>query len=163
MPCACKVPAVQYPETAEWGPITWAILHGLAERSGRNTNILLQGDEIRNMIALIEDVEKMIPCDICRGHYHEYLLNKPVKGWAKEPYSALRENVRKWLWTLHNDINLGNDKPVFLYEDLQLVYGHVNIKQKIAELSAPIKRAMTHNGVKLLHWLAFERVVKTMA
>ena len=74
MPCACRVPAVEYPANAEWGPITWMILHGLAERSGKNTNILLQGDEIRNMILLIESVEKMIPCDICRAHYHEYLV-----------------------------------------------------------------------------------------
>ena len=163
MPCACRVPAVEYPETAEWGPITWSILHGLAERSGKNSNLLLQGDEIRNMIMLIEAVEKMIPCDICRGHYHEYLVSKPVKSWLKEPYTNLRENARKWVWTLHNEINLGNDKPIFQYEDLEGTYGQVNIRQKLAELSPPIQRAMTNNGVKLLHWLAFERVVKTMA
>jgi hypothetical protein len=157
------VPAVEYPANAEWGPITWAILHGLAGRSGRNSNVLLQGDEIRNMILLIESVEKMIPCDICRGHYREYLVSRPVKGWMKEPYSALRENARKWFWTLHNEINLGNDKPVFLYNDLEATYENVNIRQKLAELSPPIQRAMTNSGVKLLHWLAFERVVKIMA
>jgi len=157
------MPAVEYPANAEWGPITWFILHGLAERSGKNSNVLLQGDEIRNVILLIEGVEKMIPCDICRGHYHEYLFGKPVKGWLKEPYSALRENARKWFWILHNEINLGNDKPIFPYENLESTYGQVNIRQKLAELSPPIQRAMTNNGVKLLHWLAFERVVKTMA
>ena len=162
MPCACRVPDVQYPETAEWGPIAWAILHGLAEQSGRNNNVLLQVDEIRNYITLIESVEKMIPCDICREHYREYLLSKPVKGWAKEPYNTLKERVKKWLWDLHNIINLGNDKPVFAFDDLVLVYDNINIKQKITELAAPIKRAMSHNGVKLLHWLAFERIVKTM-
>ena len=162
MSCACRVPFVQYPETAEWGPITWTILHGLAEQSGRNTNILLQDDETRNYIILIESVEKMIPCDICRGHYHDYLINNPVKGWIKEPYNTLKDRVKKWLWDLHNIINLGNDKPVFAFDDLVLVYDKINIKQKITELAAPIKRAMTHNGVKLLHWLAFERAVKTL-
>lgn len=159
MPCACKVPAVEYPETAEWGPITWQILHGLAELSGRSSGPL-QIDEIRAWLALIESIEKMIPCEICRAHYKSYLVNNPVKGWLKEPLN-IRDNVRKWLWNLHNEINEGSDKPVFAFDDL-VSYSEVDIRTKLAQLAAPIKRAMAHSGVKLLHWLAFERSVKTL-
>ena len=161
MPCACKVPEVEYPATAEWGPLAWDILHAIAEKCGKIDNALLQIDEIRQVVGLIEAVQKMIPCDICRAHYQEYLANKPVKGWLKEPYSVLNNNVRVWLWTLHNDINQGNDKPIFPFDGLS-VYSAVPIRQRLAQLSAPIQRAMAHNGVKLLHWLAFEKYVKIL-
>lgn len=162
MPCACKVPVAQYPETAEWGPIAWDILHGLAERAGRQSNTLIQKDEMQHWIQLIESVEKMIPCDVCRGHYKEYLTINPVRILSDMPYSGLRDFVRKWFWSLHNEINEGNDKPLFTYGDLSGRYGSVPIKMRLDQLSAPIQRAMTLNGVRLLHWKAFEREVRTL-
>jgi hypothetical protein len=46
--CSCKIPIETYPENAEWGPLFWKILHGLAEKSGKQTNINIQNlNEIR--------------------------------------------------------------------------------------------------------------------
>ena len=158
MPCACKVPVTQYPESAEWGPITWDILHGLAERSGGCTNKLIQEDEKRHWISLFDSIEKMIPCTICREHYKTFLLNRPVNSIIDSPYESLKPFVKKWFWTLHGEIYEG----VFAYEDLTARYSSVPIKERLNQLTAPIQRAMTHNGVKLLHWKAFEREVKIL-
>ena len=158
MPCGCRIPATEYPESAEWGPIAWDILHGLAERSGHLSNKLAQEDEKRHWIFLFESIEKMIPCTICREHYRVFLLGRPVKSIADSPYESLNPFVKKWFWTLHGEIYNGT----FNYEDLTAKYGSVPIKQRLDQLAAPIQRAMTHNGVKLLHWKAFEREVRTL-
>ena len=162
MPCACRVPLAEYPQNAEWGPLAWDILHGLAERSGQTSNAHIQKDEARHWILLIESVEKMIPCDVCRGHYKEYLAENPVKQILDQPYEKLNPFVKTWFWRLHNDINLGNDKPVFTFDELGNRYKSIAIKQRLDQLAAPIQRAMTNNGVKLLHWKAFEREVRTL-
>ena len=161
MPCACRVPVTQYPETAEWGPLMWDILHAFAERSGKIENPLIQQDERRHLLFLIEGVEKTIPCEICKAHYKEYLDQHPVKDILTMPYEDLRPFVQKWFWNLHNEINLGNNKPVFAYSGLSH-YQSINIKVRLEQLAAPIQRAMTHNGVKLLNWKAFEREVRTL-
>lgn len=157
MPCACKIPVVLYPETAEWGPLAWDILHGLAERAGKG---VLIADELRGWVEVLESVRDMIPCDVCRTHYGEYLQHYPVKDIPTMPYAQLKTFVKTWLWRLHNDINQGNDKPLFTYEALSAKYGGIDIPLRIKQLAAPIQRAMQHNGVRLFHWKAFERAVK---
>jgi hypothetical protein len=158
MPCACKIPIVQYPETAEWGPLMWDILHGLAEKSGNNTNLLLQADEIRCWTTLLNSVGQTLPCDICSKHYKEYLLANPI---TIPSYSELKTYIKTWLWTLHNEINGGNDKPSFSYSDLTAKYSGIPVKIRLQQLAAPIQRAMMHNGVRLLNWKTFERLIKT--
>ncbi len=159
MPCACKVPVVQYPETAEWGPLLWDILHGLAEQSGKQ---IRPEDEQRGWVTLLESIASMLPCEVCRKHYSEYLREHPVRDFIlKEPYGKMREFVRTWLWNLHNEVNQGNDKPVFPLIRL-LDYKEIPVAQRLKQLSAPIQRAIVNNGVRLFQWKAFERAVKVL-
>lgn len=157
MPCACKIPVVLYPETAEWGPIAWDILHGLAERSGTG---LSPQDERRGWVTLLESVALMIPCDVCRTHYKEYISANPVSGILDLDYRSLKTFVKTWLWNLHNIVNTGNDKATFAYDDLVGKYSGIPVLTRLKQLAAPIQRAMTHNGVRLLHWKAFENAAK---
>ena len=61
MPCACQIPVPQYPDTADWGPILWRILHGLAERAGKAS---LPADEIREWQKFIKLTGEMLPLSL---------------------------------------------------------------------------------------------------
>ncbi len=77
MVCGCRVPVEQYPENAEWGPLFWTLLHGLAEYAGKQQG-LLQMDELRLWQNLLKSLQPTLPCDICRGHYAEKLAGSEV-------------------------------------------------------------------------------------
>ena len=115
MPCACKVPVETYPENAEWGPLFWKILHGLAEMAGRQKDAVLQGDEVRTWIQVLTQMKQCLPCDICREHYSRWLAAHPVDGLGKMSYKDVGLWIQTYLFDLHNEINEGNDKPVFAF------------------------------------------------
>ena len=78
MPCGCKVPIENYPESADWGPLFWKILHGLAESSGKQTDVNLQKDELYKWKNIFIKLQNCIPCDICRDHYSKWINNYPT-------------------------------------------------------------------------------------
>ena len=152
MPCACKVPAETYPENAEWGPLFWKILHGLAARAGRSTDTILRGDEIRIWIQVLTQILYCLPCDVCRDHYGRWLSARPVQVLNDLPYAQTAEWIQRYLFDLHNEINEGNDKPVFAFSDLASAYKGVNITGSWRALEPVMKKAITLNGISLLPW-----------
>jgi len=163
MPCGCKVPTENYPENAEWGPLFWKLLHGLAHHSGKQKGILLQNDEIRNWISILTKIQPCIPCDICRDHYGRWLKDNPVSELEKIPYTAVGPWIRTWLWKLHNEINEGNDKPIFSESSLAEVYKDTNTVVAWKALEPVIKLAISLNGLPFLpwkKWLSYVRVLQ---
>jgi hypothetical protein len=159
MPCACRVPVPEYPATAEWGPIVWSILHGLAEKAQR---AVLPADELREWPKLIKLTSEMLPCDICRQHMVEYIKENPLR---EVPYYELRETVRRWFFTLHNEINAGNGKPLFSYDDLSAAYNSVNLQDMFWRLDPVIKKAIQVNGVgsiKYMNWIKSAKMMRAI-
>jgi hypothetical protein len=152
MPCACRAPVETYPENAEWGPLFWKLLHGLAELSGKQGNVNLQKDEVRTWIQILDVLKNVLPCDICRAHYVEWLLQHDVNVLLSMNYSLVNNWVRNYLWSLHNTINEGNDKPIFSFDQLVSTYKGVDIKEAWKALEPVMKKAITLNGVSLLQW-----------
>ena len=93
MPCACRAPIETYPENAEWGPLFWKVLHSLGELSGKQTNVILQKDELRTWINLLNSLKNILPCDICRAHYSEWLLQNNINILLTMNYT----NVNTWI------------------------------------------------------------------
>ncbi len=162
MPCACKVPAETYPENAEWGPLFWKVLHGLAELSGRSTDAILQGDEVRTWIQVLTQMKHCLPCDVCREHYGRWLTAHPVDGLLKMPYKDTRLWIQQYLFDLHNEINEGNDKPTFAFSDLAATYKEINISALWRALEPVMKKAITLNGISLLPWKKWLGYVRTL-
>ena len=152
MPCACKAPIETYPENAEWGPLFWKLLHSLAEFSGKQKNTNLQKDEMRLWIHVLDGLKNILPCDICRNHYSEWLAAHPLEVLLTMDYGLTNVWIRNYLWSLHNTINEGNSKPEFPFDQLTLVYKGVDIKGAWKALEPVMKKAITLNGVSLLHW-----------
>ena len=162
MGCSCRVPAESYPENAEWGPLFWTILHGLAERSGKQTNMNFQTDEIRLWIIILTQIAHILPCDICRNHYSEWLSDHPVDILKTMKYSETGLWIRNFLWTLHNTINEGNGKPIFEFNNLSTTYGSVNITNTWKALTPVMKKAISLNGLKLFTWNKWLSSVRMM-
>ncbi len=163
MGCKCRLPADKYPETADWGPLFWRILHGLAERSGKQVNTIQQEEDVRIWVQLLQTLAPTLPCDVCRAHYTEKLSANPPIALTTMGYSDVGLYLRRWLWSIHNEVNEGNDRALFPFEELTDAYKNVNITETWRALEPVMKRAITLNGITLLpwkKWLGFVRMLQ---
>ena len=90
-----------------WGPPAWLFLHTITLNYPDNPNI----DEIeshKNFFILLKDI---LPCDKCKKHYSQYLIDNPIDDVLNN-----KQEFVMWLNKLHNEINIRNNKP---YMDLK--------------------------------------------
>jgi hypothetical protein len=158
MPCSCRIPAEKYPETADWGPLFWKLLHGLAEHAGSLRNSLsktievLQVDEVRTWILVLTMLQQTLPCDVCNKHYGEWLAAHTPSTLSGLPYSEIGPWIRNYLWSLHNEVNEGNDKPIFPFEAIRSTYKGTDVTKTWKQLEPVILRAIKLNGLTLFPW-----------
>jgi hypothetical protein len=103
--CGLEAMTVQ---NAQWGPPLWRILHGLAERLGRQTAAILVADETRAWTQFLRATEAAMPCAMCRGHYREWRKQRPfeqIAAAASLGGEEYRNTARRWLWELHEAVN----------------------------------------------------------
>lgn len=160
MPCACKHSPVNVPDNVEWGPVFWALLHGLAERTGRAPMIGLRPDEMRAWKGLLSTLHKTLPCENCRMHLSEYLILNPVA--IPEEYNNLKKYVVKWLYDLHESVNLRLGKPSFLFEELAGEYSAVPLRNQYEVAQILIKRSVQGSMVSLLSWNNWSKYAKIL-
>ena len=162
MPCGCRIPGPAYPENAEWGPFAWTILHALAERTTRIVYALYEKDERRAWVELLKATGNMLPCEECRTHYNTWLAEHPVTSIMTMPYSELREWIRTWLWSLHENVNLRLGKESFPYENLTQKYSSGSISWTFKTFELIEKRAIQQQGVNLKAWLDWVKQYRTL-
>lgn len=97
----------------EWGPTLWKIIHIVSEQLGKNTNIIMQKDEMTYYKAFQRKIYYILPCKICREHYKEYMKNiKDIE------YSDFKKDSKTFYLNLHNELNLRNSTNQFRFEEL---------------------------------------------
>jgi hypothetical protein len=158
MPCACQIPVPNYPDTADWGPILWKILHGLAEKAGQG---IIKSDEIREWQKFIKVTGDMLPCDICRGHYATFLKANPSSQLI--PLTPIQTNtwIKSFFWNLHNQVNSSRGLAIYPYHDLN-IYARVDFTDLLYQLTPVIKKAITLSGVPYMTWTAWVNSFKMM-
>ena len=162
MPCACKVPAEEYPESADWGPLFWNIIHTLALHSGTMTNKISQEDEVREWTRFSKGLVKALPCDDCRAHYQSYIGSHPYATVTDTPYNQFGLQNRLWWFSFHNSVNARLQKPLFNYNNLQSTYETVCVPATLAALQPVMKKAIRLGGVGLLSWNNFLKSCKLL-
>lgn len=106
---------------SEWGPPLWRILHTLAEKIGGQTHKLLIADEERLWEQLLVQLETVLPCSLCKKHYRERRKGFSLDGLHGQ---RLREESRRWLWTLHETVNKEREVTSGItLEQLPALYG----------------------------------------
>ena len=128
------------PSKREWGPPLWKILHGLTESLGNQTNTVMATDEAHEIVFLLRDVDKIMPCALCRNHYNTWRKHHPIETLSKLRGPMLREAVRKWLFTLHEEVNARNEiVSGYTEEGLRDIYLTVDIRTQWAEFLINVK------------------------
>lgn len=145
------------PSNREWGPFLWTILHGLAEKLGRQPNEIMAADEAREMTLVLKGVELIMPCEKCRAHFHEYRLKNPIDGFSTKRGEHLRYTVREWLWRLHEAVNERNNAPRFSIEQLTPTYQSVNIAAAWTTLQTYLKTSVASGLILSENLKSFRR------
>lgn len=131
----------------EWGPPLWKILHSLTESLGHQTNAILAGDEAHEMVFLLRDLEKVMPCQLCRAHYNAWRKAHPLEQVSPLRGPALRDTVRKWLYELHETVN--RDRKIesgIRLEQIPELYKGIDIRTEWAKFFELMK-ASTEVGL----------------
>jgi Erv1 / Alr family len=162
MPCACQIPGPAYPENKEWGPFLWTVLHALAERVGSTVASLYEADEKRAWIQLLQTTGSILPCDLCRDHYKSWLAANPVTSITNLAGPALKDFIKRWLWSLHGSVNSRLSKPSVAFEELTDLYSHANIQLQFKTFELIQKRAIQQGGVPLQTWMNWVKFYRTL-
>ena len=114
----------------EWGPTFWKIIHIISEQLGKNTNTIMQKDEMIYYKAFQRKVYYILPCKICREHYTIHLENYPLT----DEILKNKDNLLKWTIDLHNAVNEQLRYPILSYDDaLNTLNTEINEIDKINE------------------------------
>jgi len=162
MVCACQLPIETYPDASTWGPILWAILHGLAERAGKVPFKLYYPDERIQWGKLFGALGKTIPCKTCKEHYEEYLKQHPIHKLKDMGNAELYTYVRTWFWELHNWVNGSLEKPTFSLDNLATTYKSVPFRDRMRDLDKPLSLAIKLRGTQLLGYKEFIKCVQNL-
>lgn len=130
------------PSNRDWGPFLWTVLHGIAEKLGRQTIEIMASDEAREMVFVLRSLEHIMPCEKCRKHYHDYLKKNPVDEFANRRGETLRQAVRQWLWKLHEAVNERNGVASFPIEELTPRYQCAPIGDSLKQLYIVLSKAV---------------------
>jgi hypothetical protein len=94
---------MESPQTHQWGPALWMILHSSVERIGSKSTKLLEHEETRLWTGLLSSLRYSLPCPQCKKHYSDYLQRYPI-------ISVSQSFLRYWLFQLHQEVNHRNNK-----------------------------------------------------
>ncbi len=139
------------PNTSEWGPALWRILHTFAERVGKSRGVsVTEGDHIWHhqeyqlWNELLTMLAEAMPCSSCQSHYSAYTRENPYTAIFNRGMGEQRRiAIRTWLWTLHNNVRTRKGQDTILsLEAIPFIYSaYVH-----AVLEADCKMVLTHMG-----------------
>jgi hypothetical protein len=78
------------------------------------------------------------------------------------PFNTLKQTITTWFFKLHNEINEGNNRPIFPFENLHTMYSSIKITNTWKALQPIIKKAIILNGIHYLAWAKFLNHVRTL-
>jgi hypothetical protein len=123
-----------------WGPPLWKMLHGIAETLGNQPVPMLATDEAHEIVFLLRDVEKIMPCQLCRTHYRAWRKDHPLEEIDRLRGYMLKAAVRKWVYDLHENVNQGKGVESQVQLDhLEEMYKATDLKEAWAEFFTKVK------------------------
>jgi hypothetical protein len=142
-------------EPPHWGPILWKYLHCLAEKLGTANNTVIDTDQANYIEILINNLPNIIPCSECQAHASSYMSANPLPNLKGLYSNALRETVRNWLFTFHNNVRTIKQQPIILnnVEECATLYNNCAIsKSDYSSFLQAVGTAVRQNIVRADHW-----------
>jgi hypothetical protein len=162
MPCGCEKDRYIDPEGLAWGPLLWRVLHGLAERIGTCVPLFVKDERIA-WYQLLTITGEILPCENFRTHYKSWIKLKPILAINTLTGTALREFIRTWLWSLHDNVCRDLGKPSIEYSELGILYANTNVELPFRYLNKLEQKAILEGYVKPNQWAAFIKHYRFMA
>jgi hypothetical protein len=157
------------PQTAEWGPALWGILHMLAEKSGRGSGIvrymgrgplqLCHAEQRRIWAALFVSLRTSLPCPLCKQHYVEYIRLNPPDAFLRIPGPDWAVGLRQWIWAFHNAVRTRKEQPLLVTQD-QLATLYVPSAVQFQSWKQIVQEHMRRG--MFLRWLVREDMLRTV-
>lgn len=102
------------PSPKVWGTAGWVFLHSIAGAVSET----LSEEERKAIVNMMESLSKLLPCKACAKHLELDLKEHPVY-----PHTETRLMFEKYMYDLHNRVNVNNNKPcVHTFEDVQKAF-----------------------------------------
>ena len=137
---------------AEWGPNAWNLLHGLAERVGVHTTISLIRDEQNEIRLTLRHFAALLPCKTCQIHYREWLHKYPPEQFLKKSGGYLQDEMREWVFRLHEDVNQRREVVGIALDSLHDMYKSIDIRGAATQLKGMYQRGVQHKVIKPDEW-----------
>jgi len=104
-----------------WGPLVWGYLHGLAHTYDATRPTAPGGMLEAYVHLLVYALAWVLPCLACRESFMQFLTAPASPTNHEALKAALRDRtLTRFMWTLHNLVNLKLDRPLF--PSLELVH-----------------------------------------
>jgi hypothetical protein len=138
---------------SEWGPVGWQLLHGIAERIGKQTKLTLIRDEINELRFTLRHFWALLPCVKCQKHYKEWFQKISPESWLSGPTFDIQESMRLWVYTLHENVNQSRDVVSGLTIDkMPEMYSSISLREKANELKGFYQRGLADRTLKVDDW-----------
>jgi len=140
---------------AEWGPNAWKLLHGIAERVGRHSIFLMARDEQLALGFTLKRFWQLLPCKQCQTHYREWLHKSPSDAFTSKSGAYLREDMRHWVFRLHEDVNARRGlESGFQMDTLQATYSNLPLREYANHLKSFYQRGVLAKVLQPEEWKA---------
>jgi hypothetical protein len=152
----------------EWGPNAWQLLHGIAERVGNHHILTIQRDEQNALKNVLKTLWGLLPCKTCQDHYRDWIRKNPPEAFTSKAGGYLQDDMRTWVFNLHEAVNernaitrdlegdqdLSKIVPKFNPEMLQSTYATVNLRECASNLKSVYQRGIQTGVLKPEEWKA---------
>ncbi len=138
-----------------WGPILWKFLHCLTEKLGSTNNSIVDTDQANYMEILINTLPLILPCSECQAHASTYLSVNPLPNLKGLYGNILRETVRNWLFTFHNNVRTSKQQSIILnnIDECITLYNNCAIsKTEYTSFLQAVGTAVRQNIVRPDNW-----------
>ena len=102
---------MQFPPSV-WGPFFWHTIHIVALGYPKNPTYT-------------DSLAFLIPCPVCREHYKEHLISKPISTFLDS-----RTDLIKWTIDIHNKVNITTGKPEWTLEEVLSYYEKIGNRNR---------------------------------
>ena len=97
-----------------WGPGLWNFLHYITLSYPENPTVI----EKSYMQNFFTSLTNIIPCEKCRQNFASYLKITPLD----DSILCSNYNLVKWLFDIHNKVNVSTNKHELSYDDFIKLY-----------------------------------------
>jgi hypothetical protein len=131
-----------------WGPHFWFTLHTITLGYPDNPSYA----DKRRFNDFFTSVQYILPCQKCREHYRNHLNNFPISISLDN-----KESIVKWLFDLHNQVNISLNKNIMEYDAFKEKYRKIYNPNLIEKIEAPMNH--NKNGKIIIFIILFSSVI----